>query len=66
MKPGDLVRIRCGPGVLFADDGGPLGVIVNVRFDRGRLFPNRIAEVLVDGKVRPFYFDYLELVDATG
>jgi hypothetical protein len=64
MKPGDLVRIHHGPGALFVDVAGLVGVIVNVR--RNWAAGVRVAEVLVDGKVRPFYFDYLETVDATG
>ena len=63
MKPGDLVRIWCGHSGDAATSSllGELGVIVNVR--RGKGTGARIAEVLVDGNIRHFYFDYLELVD---
>jgi hypothetical protein len=60
MKPGDLVRI--GYGLFEQRLVGKIGVIVNVIAWRPGA---RTAEVLVDGKVRPFYFDYLEPVDET-
>jgi hypothetical protein len=59
MKPGDLVRIRNVLG--HASYRGKVGVIVKLS-----IWSAGIAEVLVDGNIHHFYFDYLEPVDATG
>ena len=63
MKPGDLVRIvHSDDHAVTSEFIGKMGVVVKLKHPH----TPAIFEILIDGCIRHFYQDSLELIDETG